>query len=322
LECPELLSVSLTSITVSPIVGFRDRPRERSSSPAACNYSDGSTANCTSSATWASSSLNVVTINSSGTATGVGQGSANIIATSAGIQGQAAVTVPTATLQSIAITPGSTTVPVGNTQQFKATGTYSDSSTSDLTAAAAWSSSNAAMATVNPGGMATGMAAGSAKILAMSGNITAQAAVTVLPAATITFSPAGGTYASAQPVTIGTATPSATIYYTTNGSTPTTSSAAYSGPITVSSTETVQAIAVASGSSTSAAGSATYTINLPVAATLAFSPAGGTYASAQPVTIRTTPPSATVYYTTNGSTPTTGSAVYTGSIALSPPPRR
>jgi hypothetical protein len=70
---------------------------------------------------------------------------------------------------------------------------------------------------------------------------------------------------------------------------------------------------VASGYSASAAGAATYTINLPVAATPTFSPAGGTYASAQSVTIGTTTPSATIYYTTNGSTPTTSSAVYTGS---------
>jgi hypothetical protein len=305
----------LTGITVSPasasVIALGNQQFT-----ATCGYSDGSSVNCTFSVTWESSSLNVVTINSSGSATGVGQGGANIIATSAGVQGQAAVTVPAATLQSITITPGSTTVPVGNTQQFKATGTYSDSSTSDLTAAATWSSSNVAMATVNSGGMATGMATGSANILAISGNLRAQAAVTVLPAATINFSPVGGSYTSAQSVIISTTTPSATVYYTTNGSTPTTSSAAYSGPITVSSTETVQAIAVVGGYSTSAAVSATYTINLP-AATLTFSPAGGTYTSAQSVTIGTTPPSATIYYTTNGSTPTTSSAVYAGSIAVS-----
>ena len=139
---------------------------------------------------------------------------------------------------------------------------------------------------------------------------------TSTPAATPTFSPGAGTYSSAQAVTIGTATPSATIYYTTNGSTPTTGSQVYSGPIMVSSTETVEAIAVASGYSTSAAGSATYTINLP-AATPTFSPGTGTYGSTQTVTIGTATPSATIYYTTNGSTPTTGSQVYSGPITVS-----
>jgi hypothetical protein len=79
-------------------------------------------------------------------------------------------------------------------------------------------------------------------------------------AATPTFSPAGGTYSSAQMVSINSATPSSTIYYTTNGAAPTTSSAVYSSPITVSSTETVKAVAAASGYSISAVGSATYTI--------------------------------------------------------------
>ena len=142
------------------------------------------------------------------------------------------------------------------------------------------------------------------------------AAYTITPAtAAPSFSPAAGTYTSAQTVTISTTTPSATIYYTTNGSTPTTSSAVYSGPITVAATETVKAIAIASGDSASTAGSAAYTIT-PATAAPSFSPAAGTYTSAQTVTISTTTPSATIYYTTNGSTPTTSSAVYSGSITV------
>ena len=78
---------------------------------------------------------------------------------------------------------------------------------------------------------------------------------------TPTFSPAAGTYTSAQSVSISDATSGATIYYTTNGTTPTTSSTEYTGPITVSSTETLQAIAVATGDS--AVASAAYTITSP-----------------------------------------------------------
>jgi hypothetical protein len=151
-----------------------------------------------------------------------------------------------------------------------------------------------------------------------SASSASSAAYTITPpTATPAFSPAGGTYNSAQTVSISTATPSATIHYTTNGATPTTSSPVYSGPITVTASETINTIAVAAGYKTSAMGSASYTVNLPEAATPALSPATGTYSSAQTVTISTTTPSATIYYTTNGSTPTTSSAVYSGPITVS-----
>ena len=50
------------------------------------------------------------------------------------------------------------------------------------------------------------------------------------------------------------------------------------------------------------------------AATPAFNPGAGTYSSAQSVTISDSTPGATIYYTTDGSTPTTASAVYSTPI--------
>ncbi len=134
--------------------------------------------------------------------------------------------------------------------------------------------------------------------------------------ATPGFSPAAGTYSSAQTVSITDSTSGATIYYTTNGSTPTTASSTYSSAITVSSTETVKALATNSGYSNSAVGSAAYTITLPVVATPTFNPAGGDYSSSQSVTISDTTSGATIYYTTNGSTPTTASSVYSSAISV------
>ena len=138
-------------------------------------------------------------------------------------------------------------------------------------------------------------------------------------ASTPTFSPAPGTYSSAQSVTISDATSDATIYYTTNGTTPTTSSTEYTGPITVSSTETLEAIAAATGNNNSGAAYAPYTItsSLPLASTPTFSPAAGAYTSAQSVIISDATSNTTIYYTTNGTVPTTSSTKYTGPITVS-----
>jgi hypothetical protein len=88
-----------------------------------------------------------------------------------------------------------------------------------------------------------------------------QTTAALTPAATPTFSPLGGSYSSTQTVTISDASPSPTIYYTTNGSTPTTASTIYTTPLSVSVTQTLKAIATSAGLSQSAVGSASYTIN-------------------------------------------------------------
>jgi N-acetylneuraminic acid mutarotase len=133
-------------------------------------------------------------------------------------------------------------------------------------------------------------------------------------AATPTFSIPGGPYTSSQTVTISDATPGVTLYYTTNGTTPSTSSSVYSGPITISSSGTLQAIAVETGYFTSLVAGATYSLN---AATPVFSIPGGTFASSQTVTISDATPGVTLYYTTNGTMPSTSSPVYSGPITVS-----
>jgi len=136
-------------------------------------------------------------------------------------------------------------------------------------------------------------------------------------AATPIFSPAAGTYTGTQMVTISDNTTASTIYYTTNGTTPTTSSSKYTGPVTVSSTETIEAIAVAGGGYTnSAVASAAYTIESAAASPI-FTPGAGTYTNSQIVTITDATTGATIYYTTNGTTPTTSSTKYTGAVTVS-----
>jgi hypothetical protein len=153
----------------------------------------------------------------------------------------------------------------------------------------------------------------------LDSNIAAATYTKTTQAAIPVFSPAPGTYPSAQQVTITSATSGATIYYTTDGSTPTTGSTKYTGPVSISATETLKAIATASGLSNSAVASGLYTIQsgAPQAARPSFSPAPGTYTSAQNVSLFSTTAGATFYYTTDGSTPTTSSTKYTGPIPVS-----
>ena len=141
---------------------------------------------------------------------------------------------------------------------------------------------------------------------------TAPYTINLPAAATPTFSPAPGTYTTAQSVTLSDSTTGAAIYYTTNGTTPTTGSTLYSSstPIAISSTTTINAIAVATGYSNSAVATGTYTINLPTAATPTFLPTPGTFTSAQSITLSDTTTGASIYYTTNGSAPTAQSTLY------------
>jgi hypothetical protein len=133
------------------------------------------------------------------------------------------------------------------------------------------------------------------------------------------FSPAGGSYSGPQTVSITSATSGAAIYYTTDGTTPTTSSAKYTGPISISSTTTLNAFAIASGYQASTVTSATYNLpaGTPKAAAPIFSPLGATYGSPQSITISDATSGAVIYYTTNGSTPTTSSTRYSGPFTIS-----
>lgn len=85
---------------------------------------------------------------------------------------------PGVTLESVAVSPASASIQVGQTQQFTATATYSDASTDDVTAEATWESSNPAVATV-AAGLASGVAEGSVAITATLAEITGSAALEV-----------------------------------------------------------------------------------------------------------------------------------------------
>jgi beta-glucanase (GH16 family) len=134
------------------------------------------------------------------------------------------------------------------------------------------------------------------------------------------FLPAGGVYGKEQKVAIADKTPDASIYYTMDGSVPTLTSTKYTGRIPVTGKETLRAIAEAPDYKPSKVSSAGYAIDLPAAAPV-FHPGGGSYATAQTVTIEDESPGAQIYYTANGSTPTPDSKRYTGPLIISVSPK-
>jgi hypothetical protein len=146
------------------------------------------TANVTNSVTWSTSNPNIATINSSGLATAVGAGYAEITA----VASDGAVASSDLTVESTGTTtqstPSITILPstaaetfVGETTQFTATGNLTGIGNSqDLTSQVQWLSSNAQVATVNSFGLVTaGANSGTTTIIAEYGGLTASATVSV-----------------------------------------------------------------------------------------------------------------------------------------------
>jgi len=170
---------TLVSIAVTPDDGTLNTGATQQFT-ATGTYSDSSTQNITSQVTWDSSNDSYATISSGGLATGVGAGEATISATLGEISGNTTLTVNAVTLVSIAITPNTPSIYAGHTQQFTATGTYSDSSTGNITSQVTWSSNHTEYATItSSGGLATGVAAGNATITATLGEVSDTEVLTV-----------------------------------------------------------------------------------------------------------------------------------------------
>lgn len=181
-------TASLTSISVTPlnpvvVIGFT---RQFSATGL---YSDGSTADLTTVANWTSDTVAVASMNASqtpasGVATGLSAGTSLISAGFAGVEDSTTLTVTAATLVSVEVSPGNASLAPNETEQFTATGTYTDGSTIDLTSTVIWTSTNTAVAVMNvsghsDSGLANAVATGSSTITATSGLLQDSAVLTV-----------------------------------------------------------------------------------------------------------------------------------------------
>jgi chitodextrinase len=155
----------------------------------------------------------------------------------------------------------------------------------------------------------------------MSGNtsvgVTVEATTTAMTDTTppvVIISPAAGLYNATQNVTLSTEE-GATIYYTLDGSTPTTSSSVYSTPIAISSATTIKYFGKDTVGNSSSVQTASYTFDtvIPV---LTFNPTSKSYNTANMSVTLSVNETATIYYTIDGTVPTTASTVYTAPIVV------
>lgn len=183
-----LASVEVTPVDASVPVGLAQQYQ------ATGVFTDGSTQDLTSNVTWASSATDIIDISnadaSKGFAVAGKQGTATISAISDAISGAVQVSVTSATLVSIQVTPGSGKLAAGFALQYHATGTFSDGTTRDITDGATWSTSDATLASASNAdgsrGIVTGVNAGAVFVTATRGAIKSSNASLTVTSATLT----------------------------------------------------------------------------------------------------------------------------------------
>ena len=188
-------NATIASIVLYPRAGVTIAPLTRQPFGALGQFSDGTIQDITTDANWASTNVAAATVSNTtpkGVATGVALGATVLQASFGGTTGQALLTVSAASLTSITLTPGTSGVAIGSTLLINAVGTFSDGSKQTINLGAAWSvtPSNGSFATVDPTGLVTGVAAGSATVTAKFGTITTNAVINVQAVKSIAAGPA------------------------------------------------------------------------------------------------------------------------------------
>jgi uncharacterized protein YjdB len=137
-------------------------------------FSDGSTADVTSQATWSSTGAAVVVSNAAGSrglVTAVALGQATVTATVGTVSGSTTINTTAATLLSIDI-PAVPALPLGLTTQLHANAHYSDGSVVDVTSQVGWSSTTPTLGGVSASGVLTALGVGNATVQATLGGVT------------------------------------------------------------------------------------------------------------------------------------------------------
>jgi hypothetical protein len=174
----QVLAPHVESIAITPNRASIAKGLTQSLS-AVATYTDGSTRDVTSEATWSSETAGVAAVSTSGVVTGTGVGLTTLGATLGGVAGTARLRVTPAELVSLRVAPANATVKVKRTLQYSVAGVYTDGSTQDFTAQATWSSSNKSVATISASGLAKGVKRGPSTVTAAVGTRTGTTGLTV-----------------------------------------------------------------------------------------------------------------------------------------------
>ena len=151
------------------------------------------TIDITRTAIWVSSDTAVATVSSTGLLTAVAAGTAVITATPSNHDaGSLSMVIGAPLLSGISVTPASSSLAQGQTQQYTATATYANGTSSNISSSVTWSISPASVATVSSTGLVSSVSVGSFVVTANSGSFIATAPGTVGPAAltSLSISPA------------------------------------------------------------------------------------------------------------------------------------
>lgn len=170
---PTLSSISVAPATIQVIAGLTQ--------PLAAtgHYSDGHTADLTSTASWASSQTVTATVSSGGVVTGIAVGTTIVSATQGSAAGSASVTVTAPVPQAISLAPPTAAIRLGYSFQLFATLTLTNTATTDATSMASWVSDAPAIADVSAGKV-HGVALGGAHVSANLGALSATTLVNVV----------------------------------------------------------------------------------------------------------------------------------------------
>ena len=157
-------------------------------------YSDSSTKIITENITWNSSNENVATIGSAGLLTPVATGTTFLKAIYQNMIAEYKVDILPATLDSISIAPKQTSLFIGESQQFSATGKYSDGTTADITQQGEWSTKSTTIAKADIlTGNATGLSIGATQVLFKADSVESNADLTISGQKFVSFLANGNT---------------------------------------------------------------------------------------------------------------------------------